>query len=82
MFDEPTKGVDIGAKEEIFRLVSSLAKAGAAVVYFSSEIRKFFMSDRILVLYDGKVAKELDRKTATDDLILKYATGGGDHNDK
>lgn len=83
LFDEPTKGVDIGAKEEIFRLVSSLAKAGAAVVYFSSEIPEILrMSDRILVLYDGKVAKELDRKTATDDLILKYATGGGDHNDK
>lgn len=81
LFDEPTKGVDVGAKEEIYRLVASLAKSGAAIVYFSTEIPEILrMSDRILVLYDGCVETEIDRSMATEDLILKFATGGGRNN--
>jgi simple sugar transport system ATP-binding protein len=83
IFDEPTKGVDVGAKTEIFRLVGELAAAGACVLYFSSEIQEVLgICDRILVMYDGHIVAELDPAGATQDLILKYATGAGDHNGK
>lgn len=81
IFDEPTKGVDVGAKTEIFRLAGELAEAGACIIYFSSEIPEIIgVSDRILVMYDGYVVAELDPEEATQDNILKYATGAGEQN--
>jgi len=81
IFDEPTKGVDVGAKAEIFRLVDELAEAGNCIIYFSSEIPEILrVSDRILVMYDGRTVAELQPETATQDIILKYATGTGEQN--
>ncbi|MEH7222243.1 sugar ABC transporter ATP-binding protein [Bacillus sp. JJ1566] len=77
LFDEPTKGVDVGAKQDIFQLINSLADEGKGILYFSSEIDEIIrISDRILVMYDGKIVKELSGEEATQDKILLYASGG------
>jgi simple sugar transport system ATP-binding protein len=82
IFDEPTKGVDVGAKAEILRLVRELANANSAVIYFSSEIPEILkVSDRILVLFDGQIVAEFNPNEATQDTILKFATGTGEEND-
>lgn len=77
LFDEPTKGVDIGAKVDIFKLIRELAGSGKACLYFSSEIHEAIgISDRILVMCDGQIVKELSRQEATQERILLYASGG------
>ncbi|WP_033542350.1 sugar ABC transporter ATP-binding protein [Planococcus sp. CAU13] len=77
LFDEPTKGVDIGAKVDIFKLIRKLAGSGKGCLYFSSEIHEAIgISDRILVMYDGQIVKELSRQEATQERILLYASGG------
>ncbi|MCA1065486.1 sugar ABC transporter ATP-binding protein [Rossellomorea aquimaris] len=77
LFDEPTKGVDVGAKKEIFSLIQSLAEKEKGVLYFSCEIQEILaISDRILVMYDGRIVKELKNEEATQELILFYASGG------
>ncbi|SDN88222.1 monosaccharide ABC transporter ATP-binding protein, CUT2 family [Psychrobacillus sp. OK028] len=77
LFDEPTKGVDIGAKTDIYRLVREFARKRKSCIYFSSEIHEVLgISDRILVMYDGQIVKELSREEATQERILLYASGG------
>ncbi|WP_449538120.1 sugar ABC transporter ATP-binding protein [Ferdinandcohnia sp. Marseille-Q9671] len=77
LFDEPTKGVDVGAKQDIFQLIHSLADEGKGILYFSCEIDEIIrISDRILVMYDGEIVKELSGEEATQDKILLYASGG------
>lgn len=77
LFDEPTKGVDIGAKQDIFRLIHELADSGKGCLYFSSEIQEVIgIADRILVMYNGQIVKELSREVATQERILLYASGG------
>ena len=77
LFDEPTKGVDIGAKTDIYRMIREFAEKGKGCLYFSSEIHEVLgISDRILVLYDGQIVKELSREEATQERILLYASGG------
>lgn len=77
LFDEPTKGVDVGAKQDIFQLIRSLADDGKGIVYYSCEIEEIIgISDRILVMYDGEIVKELTKEEATQDKILLYASGG------
>ncbi|MDQ0272794.1 sugar ABC transporter ATP-binding protein [Cytobacillus purgationiresistens] len=77
LFDEPTKGVDIGAKKDIFKLIADLANEGKGVIYFSSEIHELLaICDRILVMYDGQVVKEFSHEEATQEKILLYASGG------
>ncbi|MBZ5199700.1 sugar ABC transporter ATP-binding protein [Planomicrobium chinense] len=77
LFDEPTKGVDIGAKVDIFKLIRSLAESGKGCLYFSSEIHEAVgISDRILVMYNGQIVKEFSRQEATQERILLYASGG------
>jgi simple sugar transport system ATP-binding protein len=77
LFDEPTKGVDIGAKVDIFKLIRQLAENGKGCLYFSSEIHEVIgISDRILVMYDGQIVKEFSRQEATQERILLYASGG------
>lgn len=77
LFDEPTKGVDIGAKVDIFKLIRSLAESGKGCLYFSSEIHEALgISDRILVMYNGQIVKEFSRQEATQERILLYASGG------
>jgi simple sugar transport system ATP-binding protein len=77
LFDEPTKGVDIGAKSDIFRLIGELVQQGKGVLYFSCEIAEIIgIADRILVMSYGKVVKELTRDQATQDQILYYCSAG------
>ncbi|KAB2329892.1 sugar ABC transporter ATP-binding protein [Bacillus mesophilum] len=77
LFDEPTKGVDIGAKGEIFSLIHQLAEEGKGVIYFSSEIHELLaICDRVLVMYDGAFVKEFSRSAATQEKVLLYASGG------
>ncbi|MBY0121284.1 sugar ABC transporter ATP-binding protein [Bacillus sp. S/N-304-OC-R1] len=77
LFDEPTKGVDIGAKVDIFKLIRQVSEKQKGVIYFSSEIHEILgISDRILVMYDGQIVKEFSRDEATQEKILLYASGG------
>jgi ABC-type sugar transport system ATPase subunit/ribose/xylose/arabinose/galactoside ABC-type transport system permease subunit len=76
ILDEPTRGIDVGAKAEIHALMSALAKQGMGVIMISSEMPEILgMSDRILVMHEGRMAGILDRKDATQEKIMAYATG-------
>lgn len=77
VFDEPTKGVDVGAKSDIFELIGRLAEAGKAVIYASCEFAEILgITDRVYVLYDGAVAKELATRETSEEELLFYSTGG------
>ncbi|MCP4397832.1 MAG: sugar ABC transporter ATP-binding protein [bacterium] len=79
IFDEPTRGIDVGAKIEIYRLMESLAREGAGILMISSELPEVLnMSDRILVMYNGQIVKEFSKEEATQEAILSYAIGGGE----
>lgn len=75
IFDEPTRGIDVAAKVEIYNLMNELKSQGIAVLFVSSEMPEVLgMSDRILVMADGRITKELDIEEASQDIILEYAT--------
>lgn len=75
MFDEPTRGIDVATKVEIYNLMNDLKKQGIGVIFVSSEMPEIMgISDRILVMCDGKITGELDIEDATQNLILEYAT--------
>ncbi len=77
IFDEPTKGVDVGAKKDIFELIGGLAEAGKAVLYASCEFAEILgITDRVYVLYDGRISKELRTAETTEEELLLYSTGG------
>jgi rhamnose transport system ATP-binding protein len=77
LLDEPTRGVDVGAKSEIYRLIDDLARQGKAILLISSELEEVLsMSDRILVMREGKLTGEFDRKEATQEKVMTAATGG------
>lgn len=77
IFDEPTKGVDVGAKKDIFELISTLAKAGKAVIYASCELSEILgITDRMYIMYDGDIVKELKTAETNEEEILYYSTGG------
>ncbi len=74
--DEPTRGIDVGAKQEIYAEINKLAKQGLAIVLVSSELPEVLgLADRIIVLHEGKVAAELTRKEATPEKVMAAATG-------
>lgn len=74
--DEPTRGIDVGSKAEIHRLLSHLATQGSSVIMISSELPEVLgMSDRIVVMHEGRITGILDREEATQDLVMRYATG-------
>jgi len=74
--DEPTRGIDVGTKAEVHRLLSELAAQGVAVLMISSELPEVLgMADRILVLFEGRVTREFARAEATEDVIMQAATG-------
>jgi ribose transport system ATP-binding protein len=76
ILDEPTRGIDVGAKAEIHAIMSQLAKIGIGIIMISSEIPELLaMSDRILVMSEGKVVVELPRSEATQEKIMAYASG-------
>jgi ribose transport system ATP-binding protein len=75
IFDEPTRGIDVAAKVEIYNLMNELKEQGIGVLFVSSEMPEIIgISDRIIVMCDGKVTGELQTNEATQDVILKYAT--------
>jgi ribose transport system ATP-binding protein len=77
IFDEPTRGIDVGAKSEIYKLMNELAAEGVAIIMISSELPEVLgMSDRILVMHEGRIAGELSRDEATQEKIMHLATGG------
>ena len=77
IFDEPTRGIDVGAKAEIYRIMSSLAQQGMAIIMISSELPEIMgMSDRINVMCNGEVRADIPREEATQEKIMYYATGG------
>jgi inositol transport system ATP-binding protein len=74
ILDEPTRGIDIGAKSEVYKLVFKLAREGKAVIVISSELLEILgLSDRILVIQEGIIKTELTRDAATQELIMKHA---------
>ncbi len=77
IFDEPTRGIDVGAKAEIYQLMRSLSNAGAAILMITSELPELLrMSDRIVVMRAGAVAGELPRSAATEERVVALASGG------
>jgi len=75
IFDEPTRGIDVAAKVEIYHLMNELKKQGIGVLFVSSEMPEIMgISDRILVMCDGRITGEMEAAGATQDKILKYAT--------
>ncbi len=77
IFDEPTKGVDVGAKHDIFELIGRLAEQGKGVIYASCEFTEILgITDRTFVMYDGTIVQELETKNITEEQLLFYSTGG------
>ena len=75
VMDEPTRGIDIGAKFELYHLIDRLAQEGRAILLVSSELPEILaLSDRILVMNQGEIVKELDHAGATEELIMAYST--------
>jgi ribose transport system ATP-binding protein len=80
IFDEPTRGIDVGAKSEIYRLLNDLARQGKSIIMISSELPEILrMSHRVIVMCEGRVTGELDIREATQESIMKYATLRGNH---
>lgn len=76
IFDEPTRGIDVGAKYEIYVLMNQLAQEGMAIIMISSEMPELLgMSDRIIVMHEGEIAGELSKEEATQTKILELASG-------
>ncbi|MDQ0243563.1 ribose transport system ATP-binding protein [Bacillus fengqiuensis] len=77
IFDEPTRGIDVGAKVEVYRLMNQLVENGAIVLMISSDLPEILgMCDRILVMSEGKLTADLSRTEASQENIMKAATGG------
>jgi ribose transport system ATP-binding protein len=77
LLDEPTRGVDVGAKEEIYRLMEKLAETGVAVLFASSEMEEILgMCDRVLVMHEGRLAGELEQGEINEQTVMHLATGG------
>ena len=77
ILDEPTRGVDIGAKKEIYTIINQLAEAGVAILMISSELPEVIgMADRVLVMHEGRITGEVHKNNMTQENIMHYATGG------
>ncbi len=77
LLDEPTRGIDVGAKEEIYTLMDELAGRGTAILFVSSEMEEVIgMSDRTLVMHEGRITGELHRDELSEEAIMQLATGG------
>jgi ribose transport system ATP-binding protein len=77
ILDEPTRGIDVGAKTEIYGLMDRLASQGVAVLMISSDLEEILgMSDRVLVMHEGQLAGELPRSAMTEEAVMNLATGG------
>jgi ribose transport system ATP-binding protein len=77
IFDEPTRGIDVGAKTEIYQLMNDLAAKGVGILMISSELPEVLgMSDRIVVMHEGRIAGEVVASEATQEMLMHMATGG------
>ena len=77
IFDEPTKGVDVKAKTDLFMLIDGLAREGKGVIYASGEFAELVgLCDRICVLWDGRIVAEIPGADAREETLLYYSTGG------
>ena len=77
ILDEPTRGIDVGAKYEIYKIMNELVQQGVGIVLISSELPEVLgMSDRILVMCEGEITGEFTREEATQEKIMVCATGG------
>ncbi len=77
IFDEPTKGVDVGARVEIYRLIEEFAQAGGAVIVISSDMPEVLgISDRVIVMCEGNKTGEIEREMFSEELAMEYAIGG------
>ncbi|HEX2749720.1 MAG TPA: ATP-binding cassette domain-containing protein, partial [Verrucomicrobiales bacterium] len=76
LLDEPTRGVDVGSKREIYEVIESLASSGAAVLVISSDLEEVLrLSDRVLVMHEGRPAGELPNTSLSEESIMSLATG-------
>lgn len=76
ILDNPTQGIDVGAKFEIYKIINGLAEAGKSIIMFSSEFPEIYkVADRCIVMYKGGIAKELNRDELTEVNVMYYATG-------
>ena len=74
--DEPTRGIDVGAKQEIYNEINRLAATGIAIVLVSSELPEVLgLSDRVIVLHEGRITGEFQREEATPEAVMSCATG-------
>jgi ribose transport system ATP-binding protein len=76
ILDNPTQGIDVGAKSEIYELIMELAKVGKAIIVLSSEFGEILrLCDRVVVMFRGEVTGKLNREEADEELLTMYATG-------
>jgi ribose transport system ATP-binding protein len=76
LLDEPTRGIDVGAKEEIYKLVDELAGRGVAILFASSEMEEIMgLADRVLVMHEGGISGELAQAEISEEAIMRFATG-------
>lgn len=77
ILDEPTRGIDVGAKREIFEIINKLAAQGKAIIFISSEMEEILgVSDRIIVMHEGKISGEVTKENFSERIITEYAFGG------
>jgi len=79
ILDEPTRGIDVGSKAEIYRLIDNLAAQGLAILLISSEMPELLaLSDRIMVIREGQIVFEISGKSATQEELISHAFGVAD----
>ena len=79
IMDEPTRGIDVGSKSEIYQIMADLAEQGVGIIMISSELPEVLgMSDRIMVMREGRLVKELSRAEASEEAVMKHAVGGAE----
>ena len=77
IFDEPTRGIDVGAKAEIYELMRKLAESGVAIIMISSDMEEVInVSDRVAVMHEGRITGFLTREELTEENIMRLAVGG------
>ena len=78
ILDEPTRGIDVGSKAEIYEIMNELVRQGVSIIMISSELPELInMSDRIIVMCEGVITGELSKEDATEEDVMKLATRGG-----
>ena len=77
MLDEPTHGIDIGAKEDIYHFIQELAQSGTTIILVSSEMQELIrLSDRVIIMREGQIQGSLDKQELSQENIMYFAMGG------